>query len=343
MADIDFDDFEDLGGYAPRVHGYGHIPRPGPYEGPAGRQLSARLQRLVNGAGAVTSVSLILGLGVWGYQLAVRDVTGIPVIRALEGPARVAPAEPGGELALHQGMAVNTIPAEGIAAEPEESMTLAPRAVDLADEDQPMATPLPAQVADPAARIAPAALPGAVDAAPPAFAEPARPAEPLPDGPVDTAGEAASEVAGENAPDAAAEALPATAIAADIPGVARSPRPAARPAGDAMAEAAAAAVAAALAPAGALDLAPEDLAPGTRLVQIGTFADAGSARAEWDRAAGRFGALLDGKRRVIEPAERSGDTFYRLRVEGFADIADARRFCDVLAAEGAECVPAQVR
>lgn len=195
------------------------------------------------------------------------------------------------------------------------------------------------------APVVPAALPRADGD--PALAAPARPAEPLPDGPVDTAGETADETADGAAdgaaPVAAAEALPATAIAADIPGVARSPRPAARPAGDAMAEAAAAAVAAALAPAAALDLAPEDLEPGTRLAQIGTFADAGSARAEWDRAAERFGALLDGKRRVIEPAESGGDTFYRLRVEGFADIADARRFCDVLTAEGAECVPAQVR
>jgi hypothetical protein len=112
---------------------------------------------------------------------------------------------------------------------------------------------------------------------------------------------------------------------------------------DAMAEAAAAAVAAAFAPAPALDVAPEDLAPGTRLVQIGTFADAGSARAEWDRAAERFGALLDDKRRVIEPAVREGQTFYRLRVAGFDDIAEARRFCDALMADGAECVPAQAR
>jgi len=102
-------------------------------------------------------------------------------------------------------------------------------------------------------------------------------------------------------------------------------------------------VAAAFAPAPALDVAPEDLAPGTRLVQIGTFADAGSARAEWDRAAERFGALLDDKRRVIEPAVREGQTFYRLRVAGFDDIAEARRFCDALMADGAECVPAQAR
>lgn len=340
MADIDFDEFEDPGDHAPWTHGYGRFPRPDPCDEPAEPPLSARFQRLFNGAGAVTSVALIFGLGVWGYRLAVRDVTGIPVIRALEGPARVAPAEPGGELALYQGMAVNAVQAEGIAAAPDDSMTLAPKAAGLADEDQPMGAPLPAATAAPAARIAPAALRDAKAA--PSGVSPARMTAPLPDGPIDTVQDATDADASDT-PDTPAGVAPATAIAADIPGVARSPRPMARPAGDAMAEAAAAAVAAAFAPAGALDIAPEDLAPGTRLVQIGTFADAGTARAEWDLAAGRFGALLDGKRRVIEPAERSGSTFYRLRVEGFADIADARRFCDVLTADGAECVPAQVR
>jgi hypothetical protein len=75
-------------------------------------------QRVVNGAGALTSVVLVLGLAVWGYRLAVRDVTGVPVIRALEGPARSAPADPGGELAAHQGLSVNAVTADGTAAPP---------------------------------------------------------------------------------------------------------------------------------------------------------------------------------------------------------------------------------
>ena len=112
-----------------------------------------------------------------------------------------------------------------------------------------------------------------------------------------------------------------------------------------MAEAAAAAVAEALgAPASAaLDVASGTLAEGTRLVQIGAYPDEAQARLEWDKTAARFGALMDGKRRVIEPAASGGATFYRLRVEGFADIEDARRFCEVFKAEGAECVPTAVR
>ena len=66
---------------------------------------------LLNWIGALTSLALIAGLSAWGYQLAVRDVSGVPVIVALEGPMRVAPEDPGGQLAAHQGLAVNAVAA----------------------------------------------------------------------------------------------------------------------------------------------------------------------------------------------------------------------------------------
>ena len=43
------------------------------------------LTRLTNIAGAAMSVALVIGIGVWGYKLLVRDVTGIPVVRAAAG------------------------------------------------------------------------------------------------------------------------------------------------------------------------------------------------------------------------------------------------------------------
>lgn len=110
-----------------------------------------------------------------------------------------------------------------------------------------------------------------------------------------------------------------------------------------MAEAAAAAVAAALAPVADLDVAEAGLPSGTRLVQLGTYDSEEAARAGWDQVVGQFGPLMDGKRRVIEAAETNGQPFFRLRAEGFADIADARRFCAVLDDQKATCVPAQVR
>ena len=44
---------------------------------------SARVGTYANAAGAVVSLALLVGVGIWGYQLLVRDVSGVPVVRAL--------------------------------------------------------------------------------------------------------------------------------------------------------------------------------------------------------------------------------------------------------------------
>ena len=337
MADADFDGFD--------LYGHEGTRQPGP-----GR--SARVQAWINGAGALTSFALIAGLCYWGYNLAVRDVRGVPVIEALEGPARVAPDDPGGEFAVHQGMAVNEIAADGTAAATADRLTLAPKVAGLAPEDQPMGE-LGAALEDGAEPVAPDfdhATP--VPPAPPGESDPmlagVHANEPLPDGPTDTILEGALAEGEGGVPGPGPDA-----ISTDIPGVSQSVRPPLRPgeriaratpdsAVDAMAEAAAAAVAAALAPQ-ELDAAPGALSVGTRLVQIGAFPSESDARLQWDKTAQRFGALMDGKRRVIEQAASGGSVFYRLRVAGFDDLDDAQRFCAALKADGAECVPAVVR
>ena len=91
MAEVDFDEFD--GGY--------DMP-------PAG---NGRRRNWVNIAGAVTSVALLIGAGIWGYRIAVRNVMGVPVIHAMEGPMRIAPENPGGEQAEHQGLSVNDVAA----------------------------------------------------------------------------------------------------------------------------------------------------------------------------------------------------------------------------------------
>jgi hypothetical protein len=111
---------------------------------------------------------------------------------------------------------------------------------------------------------------------------------------------------------------------------------------DPIAEAAAAAVAEALAPRAA-DVDPAALPIGTRLVQLGTYATRDEALADWDRIAAAFDPLLADKGRVIEEAGSSGETFFRLRAEGFADLEDARRFCAVLEQKAAPCTPAAVQ
>ncbi len=94
---------------------------------------------IVNGLGAAASLALVVGLGWWGYQTLKRDVTGVPVIRALEGPMRVAPDDPGGSSAEYQGLAVNSIPAKGAADAPADRLVLAPGPTELRAEDRPAA------------------------------------------------------------------------------------------------------------------------------------------------------------------------------------------------------------
>lgn len=85
------------------------------------------------------------------------------------------------------------------------------------------------------------------------------------------------------------------------------------------------------------------LSTGTSLVQLGAFVDAEVARREWSRITEEFVDEFVGKRRVVQPATSGGTTFYRLRAEGFDDLAEARRFCSTLLAAKADCIPVEFR
>lgn len=103
---------------------------------------ASRTNTIMNFAGAGLSLALILGVSFWGYQLIMRDVSGIPVVRAMEGDMRVLPTNPGGAVASHTGLSVNEVAAIGEAGGPEDRLVLAPRTAGLAQEDldaQPIA------------------------------------------------------------------------------------------------------------------------------------------------------------------------------------------------------------
>ena len=291
---------------------------------PAAPLAQGRGQRIVNLAGAAGSLALVVGLAWWGYALAVRDVSGVPVVRALGGPMRIAPTEPGGEVVDHQGLAVNDVVAEGTAAPPADRLVLAPAPVELSLEDGPGL----AGTAVTEAELQPARLDSSVGGV--AVAGPAA------DGTDAAVAAALAEALGEDEaqPEEAVEvaSLDANGLPPPEGAVTRSPRPLARPERGATA------------PSEAAPVAPEEvdastLAPGTRLVQFGAFDTQDEARAEWMRIAARFSALMAGKAMVIQPAESGGRTFYRLRGLGFEDENDARRFCAALTAEGANCIP----
>jgi len=315
----------------------------------AGRPMS----RWVNLAGAATSVVMILGLVVWGYKLAMRDLNGVPVIRAIDGPARIAPEDPGGELARHTGLAVNDVAGTGSAAPAPDRVVLAPAPIGLSDEDLPMGemakqigaanAPMAAPAANGGVETSPedtliqaaVALPAAQDTPAPALDIPVEPAAESPEIPAPRP----EEIALQKTPDV---------IPASVPGVSVSPRPLAKPERDSL-------LAAALEQAvtqsmseqsgedKTTDVDPASLSAGTRLAQLGAFDSAQDAKTAWDSAVQRFGALMQGKQRVIQKASSGGRDFYRLRVVGFNDVTEARQFCVALQAEGQNCIPTVVR
>lgn len=292
----------------------------------------ARLQSLINLSGAAVSVALVIGLAVWGYQLAVRDVSGIPVVLALEGPMRIAPNNPGGTVADNQGLAVNTIAAEGIAAAPAERLVLAPRPVELSLDDAPGLSSLSAAAPDDQLDdiLVDAATTPAAAAASDAVDQTA----------IDQALAAALSEGGEIPLD---PAPPADDVATTDAGgnVVRSPRPLARPSTLSSVPGAPAEVADVqdVVSVASPEMLPEEVQVGTRLVQLGAFDSADGARAEWTRLQGRFGDLMAGKAIIVQPAESGGQTFFRLRAFGFSDEDDARRFCSALLSEDTACIP----
>ena len=283
MADLDYDQFD--GGYLPA--GSGH-----------------RFGRFAHLGGAALSVALVIGGAVWAYQLAVRDVAGVPVIRAVADPMRLAPSNPGGSQTLHQGLSVNAVAAAGTALPLPETLTLAPRPMDLAEEDQAGLQPLDPVGGNDVVAMAPTLAP--VEPVAPEVAAPALPATQE-----DAVAAALAEALGLESPALVTEG----AAVSDVDNVTPT-----------------------LAPAAA-EIDPETLTAGTLLVQLGAFDNQDEARGEWQRLTGSFTDLMAGKSLVIQPAQSGGKTFFRLRAHGFATDDDTRRFCTAMLAENATCIP----
>ncbi|WP_238366535.1 SPOR domain-containing protein [Mesobacterium pallidum] len=335
--------------------------------------LGARVGTMANWAGAVVSLALIAGVGVWGYKLLMRDVTGIPVVRAAEGPMRIAPKDPGGRRAEHQGLAVNSVAGSGAAEPPADRLVLAPQGIGLTDEDQPLrpAALLPAPAPEaPTVQDAPviaqtgaeAGEPGVMNevqrasllaladqiAAANAPLSPLAPASqsatveaPMPEAESDTAADTTEAPNDDPLARAVAEAVASDVVAEVVlprEGLWKSPRPSKRPAGLQTASLGPVTVAPEAA-AGPRELDLADIPVGTRLAQLGAFDSPETAREEWDRLVQKFDVYMEGKDRVIEKASSGGRTFYRLRAHGFDDLADARRFCSAFVAERADCIP----
>lgn len=279
---------------------------------------------------AVLSIVLAISIGVWAYKLVVRDVGGIPVIAASHEPMREAPENPGGIAAAHQGLSVNAVAEEMDSIDPEQ-VTLAPRPIVLISDDLPakdLTEPLEQtsqeEVVAPGSEIDMAAL-----------------ADQILKGAAQSLENDGRVVQVVRLPkngieDALREALNTNATSSDLQlgTVLVSLRPRKRPIGARVTTVAVDAV---------RDIALEDIAMGTALVQLGAFDSDDVARTVWLRLRQKFPSFMTDRGRVIQRATRGGKVFYRLRAAGFDDLNDARRFCALLVASNADCIPVTVR
>ncbi len=328
------------------------------------------LGRMAAVLGAAASLALVVGISVWGYKLIMRDVSGVPVVSAVSGPMRVAPEDPGGETADHQGLAVNAVAANGIAEDPADTLRLAPQAITLTEDDQPIpalteaaeaeaaldqefAAELEAEAESRLAALDLAAEGGDTAAAPlspieqrsddinalvASLTEGAVPLQDLRE--TSAAIVQPDPVAGETVLASVAPVRVPAAIR-NAPGVRATPRPQVRPAR--FAPAPATTDTSVTESRVAVDVSPDSLAVGTRLAQLGAYESAEVARSEWARISAKFGDYFDDKARVVQRAESGGRIFYRLRAHGFEDLSDARRFCSALVAGNADCIPVTMR
>lgn len=284
-------------------------------EDSGGSTAGGMLSGLGRGAGAVVSLAVLAALILWSWQLYTRDVGDIPVIRAELGPMRVAPDTPGGVIAPHQGRAINqVIEGEG-AAVLETERALAP------------APPQPR----PDDRVIAAAEPDPEPTLP--QAEPTLEDETAAEGPA-RAGLAESIASAEEPPEPAAGADNDPTAFAPLAGLAAPPRPeglrtetVSRPAQ----------------PSVSGPLRADDVPVGTPIVQLGAFNTVAIADAQWARYRQANADVLGESPYFIEPVNTSSGLLYRLRVAGYASLAEAQSACAALRARGMDCIPAVKR
>ncbi len=303
---------------APRA---AHAPHAAHAQRPANATPPLRPAALLHGLGAVMSLGLVVLAGAWTWGMMQRDVSGVPVVRALEGPMRIAPETPGGQQAAFQGLAINELAGAGASSE-SDAIVLAPPPVSLGDLTAPQ-TLLPAPAGDGLTPV------------------------PLPEGPAlgfntpnRLAVERSPRPRGRDASGVMMAAAPVQSAGSQMPALSTSNDPSAA---NALAASIAQSVAMDISGPRGIDVDPASIGPGTRLVQLGAYDNADEARGAWDGLSRRFSPLLNDRGRVIEAAHSGGSVFYRLRAHGFSDERDARRFCAALVAEQIDCIPVLVR
>ena len=77
------------------------------------------------------------------------------------------------------------------------------------------------------------------------------------------------------------------------------------------------------------------------MVQLAALTSEDAAHAEWAQLVKKMPDLLSGRQPHFSRIERDGRTFWRVRTSGFADVGQARGFCDRVRAKSVGCSVAE--
>ena len=293
------------------------------------KQVNFKINMIFYWTGAALSLFLLAGAIGWSYQLIVRDVNQIPIVRAQLGPLRVAPDNPGGLTAANQGLSVTQL---AVNEKPllSNEIYLAPAAEILNEES----LALKVTEEDESTKVDGAFEIKEVNA------ENSMNLEALPDqkevdsrsndlGVLSKVAFSQKKIEIENAVSLA------LSITNDPDKSLSWLRPKIRPVGfyrngniteDQI-----------------VSNEPMPKLPiGSAVVQLGAFDSKSLAESEWQRFEKILGSILIPKKMVVQKAESGGKIFYRLRASGFSDISDARQFCTAISDKVA-CIPVVTR
>ncbi len=281
------------------------------------------MRRILQPLTALVSLGTLAGIVYWGVTIAQLDPNTVPVIAKINGPARVAPADPGGLRADHQGLAVNAVQAQGGVETPTERVVLAPRTIGLTVEDVAGAN-LVALIQDEETKI---------KASKTKLVSPVIVKAPEPDI-IDQPEQFAAldiETTATDAPKPKAFFAELAPLPADVI------RPRARP----------------------RTLVPEIVVQeqkvasigdplstvelGSKLVQLGAFDSFEGAKNQWSVILRSNKDLLAKKDYIIQSANSGGRKFYRLRAVGFGSIGEARALCTALKSRKTPCIAVTAR
>ncbi len=266
--------------------------------------------------GAVASISLVVGIIYWGFLLGQRDATDVPVIRAIEGNARIIPDDPQGTQADNQGLAVNEVLAETTPTAVDTNTTLAPASQTVTTEDETMSALVPVAPA-PTQNVTPIVVDAATllveispviepSVAPDGMTLPVRRPENLQK--TDPISDAIEGLLQELTPEEGDTSFETP----DLP----RPEP---------------------------KFGNPLLDPGAALIQLGAYNSVEDAGDVWVEYQSEHGDLLTNKQRYIEPIESGGRLLYRLRAAGFDGLDQTQALCAALDARGIDCISVTVQ